>query len=126
MKIKTAWAVQSFLLCFLFNLALGALIFYMAGRCLEALNQWILPLTGEGAPALPEELHMALGGFAAFTAQARDYLLPLLGVLTLAVTFLLWFFVFLAGRRQIRRAGELPGVSPGTEVETQESKVLPA
>ena len=75
---------------------------------------------------MPEELHMALGGFAAFTAQARAYLLPLLAVLTLAVTFLLWFFVFLVGGRQIRRAGELPGVSPGTGVETQESKVLPA
>ncbi|MGC9966265.1 MAG: hypothetical protein ABSE08_12745 [Syntrophobacteraceae bacterium] len=125
MKIKSAWAVQSFLLCFLFNLALGALIFYMAGRCLEALNQWVSPLIGDGAPALPDELHMALGGFVAFSAQARGYLLPLLAVLTVAITFLLWFFVFLVGGRQIRRAGELSISPPGPEPESEESKVQP-
>jgi hypothetical protein len=112
MKIKTAWALQSFFLCFFINLAFGALIFYMSVKCLDALNQWVLPITGEGAPALTEELRMALGGFTAFISQARVYLMPLLGVLTLAVTFILWLFVFLAGGRQIRRAGELPEVVP--------------
>ncbi len=126
MKIKTAWAVQSFLLCFLFNLALGALIFYMAGRCLEALNQWVSPLMGNGAPAPPDELRMALAGFVAFTAQARSWLMPLLAVLTLAVTFLLWFFVFLVGARQIRRAGEPSGLSPEPEVEGPRSEVQTA
>jgi NhaP-type Na+/H+ or K+/H+ antiporter len=125
MKIKTAWALQSFLLCFLFNLALGALIFYMAGRCLEALNQWVSPLIGAGAPTLPGELHAALGGFAAFTDQAHNYLLPLLVVLTVAITLLLWFFVFLAGGRQIRRAGELSGMSSGPVAEADESGVEP-
>ena len=97
MKIKMAWAIQSFSLCFLFNLALGALIFYMADRGLEALNEWVSPLIGTGAPALPDDLHMALGSFGTFVVQMRGYLVPVLAALILAITLLLWFFVFLAG-----------------------------
>ncbi len=124
MKIKIAWAIQSFFLCFFFNMVLGGLIFYMADRGLEALNEWVSPAIGAGAPALPDDLRMALGGLETFVVQARRYLLPLLAALTLAITFLLWFFLFLVGRRQISRAGERAGLSIGPEVESQESKVL--
>jgi hypothetical protein len=121
MKIKMAWAIQSFSLCFLFNLALGALIFFIADRGLGALNEWVSPLIG--VPALPDNLHMALDAFGTFIAQARRYMMPLLAALTLAITFLLWFSIFLAGARQIRRAGELPGLSVGPEAGTQGPKV---
>jgi hypothetical protein len=125
MKIKKAWAIQSFCLCFLFNLALGALIFYMADRGLEALNQWISPLIGAGAPASPDDLHMALGGFGSFVADARRWLMPLLAALILAVTFLQWFFLFLAGSRQIRRAGERASLSPGDGERSGEPEAVP-
>jgi hypothetical protein len=125
MKIKKAWAIQSFCLCFLFNLALGAFMFYMADRCLEALNQWVSPLIGAGAPALPDDLQMALGGFRSFVADARGWLMPVLAALILAVTFLQWFFLFLVGGRQIRRAGERAALSPGSEEGSREFKAMP-
>ena len=78
MKIKTAWAIQSFFLCFLFNLAFAAVIFFMADRVLEALNEWVSPLTGPGAPALPDDLQMALGSFGNFVVQVRGYLMTVL------------------------------------------------
>ena len=111
MKIKMAWAIQSFCLCFLFNLAFAAVIFFMADRILEALNVWVSPLMGPGAPALPEDLQMALGSFGTFVVQVRGYLIPVLAALTSAFTLLLWFFLFLAGGRQIRKARERAGLS---------------
>jgi len=104
MKFKMAWAIQSFCLCFLFNLAFAAVIFLMADRTLEALNVWISPLMGPGASALPEDLQVALGSFGTFVVQIRGYLIPVLAALTTAITLLLWFFLFLAGGRQISRA----------------------
>jgi len=122
MKIKMAWAIQSFSLCFFFNLALGALIFFIGNRSLEALNEWVSLLTGAGAFAPPDNLHMVLDNFGTLIAQARRYMMPLLVSLTLAITFLLWFSVFLAGGRQIRRAGERLGLSIQPEAGTQEPK----
>ena len=104
MKSKMAWAIQSFCLCFLFNLAFAAVIFLMADRILEALNVWVSPLMGPGAPVLPEDLQMAVGSFGTFVLQIRGYLMPVLAALTTAITLLLWFFIFLAGGRQIGRA----------------------
>ncbi|MGO9372003.1 MAG: hypothetical protein ACLQBD_07855 [Syntrophobacteraceae bacterium] len=104
MKVKMAWAIQSFCLCFLFNLAFAAVIFLMADKILEALNVWVSPLMGPGAPVLSEDLQMALGSFGTFVVQIRGYLVPVLAALTTAVTLLLWFFLFVAGGRQIRRA----------------------
>src|SRR5208282_5226754 len=71
MKIKIAWAIQSLFLCFLFNLAFAAVIFFMADRILEALHEWVSPLTGPGAPALPDDLHMAVGSLVNFIVQLR-------------------------------------------------------
>ncbi|MGA2025937.1 MAG: hypothetical protein ABSH17_02580 [Syntrophobacteraceae bacterium] len=111
MKIKIAWAIQSFFLCFLCNLAFAAVIFFMADRILQGLHEWVLPLTGPGAPALPDDLHMALGGLGNFIVQLRGYLLTVLAALASAFTLLLWFFLFLAGGRQINRAGKMAGLS---------------
>ena len=47
---------------------------------------------------------MALGSFGTFVVQIRGYLMPVLAALTTAITLLLWFFLFLAGGRQIGRA----------------------
>jgi len=104
MKFKMAWGIQSFCLCFLFNLAFAAVIFLMADKILESLNVWVSPLMGPDAPALSEDLQMALGSFGTFVVQIREYLVPVLAALTTAITLLLWFFVFVAGGRQIRRA----------------------
>lgn len=123
MKTGTAWAVQSFCICFLFNLALGALIFFMAEKGLEAMNDWVTPLTGSGAPALPEEVHTVLAGFGSFAGEAKTYLLPMVAALTLAITSLLWLFVFLAGGRQIRKAGGRPPLQLEPEAGGQGPKV---
>ncbi len=105
MKIKMAWAIQSFFLCFLFNLAFAAVIFFMADRILEALNEWVSPLIGTGR-ACPA------GGFTHGAWRLRDFCrsdtripdAPCLPLWLSAFTLLLWFFLFLAGGRQIRRA----------------------
>jgi len=120
MKFKTAWAIQSFLLCFLFNLAFAAVIFFMADRILEALNEWVSPLMGPGPLALSEDLQMALGSFGTFVVQVRGYVMPVLAALTTAITLMLWFFLFLAGGRQISRAS----LSAHTKIQVSaESKV---
>lgn len=105
MKIKTAWAVQSLALCLLFNLAFTAVIFYMARRVIDASLLWVSALgVSSVAPAMSANAHEALGGLSALIAQARGYLGPVLLVLAPAFTLLLWFFLFLAGARQIRRS----------------------
>ncbi len=124
MKIKMAWAIQSFFLCFLFNLAFAAVIFFMADRILEALTEWVSPLTGPGAPALPDDLQMALGSFGNFMAQVRGYLMAVFAALASAFTLLLWFFLFLTGGRQIRRAGEWAGLSRVSEPEVSQSSEI--
>ena len=121
MKIKIAWAIQSFLLCFLCNLAFAAVIFFMADRILEAFNEWVSPLTGPGAPALPDDLHLALGGLWNFIVQVRGHLMTVLAALASAFTLLLWFFLFLAGNRQIKRAGKRAGLSLVPEPEASQS-----
>lgn len=121
MKIKITWAFQSFFLCLLFNLAFTAVIFFMADRILEALNEWVLPLTGPGGPALPDDARMALGSFGNFAAQVRGYLIPVLAALSSAFTLLLWFFLFLAGGGQIRKARERAGLSGKPQVEASQS-----
>ena len=126
MKIKIAWAIQSFFLCFLCNLAFAAVIFFMADRILQGLNQWVSPLTGPGAPSLPDDLHMALGGFGNFVVQIRGYLMTVLAALTSAFTLLLWFFLFLAGGRQINRAGKRAVLARVPEPEASQSMTVRA
>ena len=106
MKTKIAWAVQSFLLCFAFNLAFAAVVFFMAGKVLEGLNDWVSTLAGPGGAGLPEDLRTVLAGFGTFLVQLRRYMLPVLAGLASSFTLIMWFFIFLAGGRQIRRAGE--------------------
>ncbi|MFZ0944546.1 MAG: hypothetical protein WB930_07615 [Syntrophobacteraceae bacterium] len=121
MKIKIAWAIQSFFLCFLCNLAFAAVIFFMADRILQGLHEWVSPLTGPGAPALPDDLHLALGGLWNFIVQVRGHLMTVLAALASAFTLLLWFFLFLAGCRQIKRAGKGTGPARVPEPEARQS-----
>jgi len=116
MKFKMAWGIQSFCLCFLFNLAFAAVIFLMADTILESLNVWVSPLMGPDAPALSEDLQMALGSLGTFVVQIRGYLVPVLAALTTAITLLLWFFLFVAGGRQIRRAAVLSAAQAKIEI----------
>ncbi len=118
MKIKIAWAIQSFFLCFLFNLAFAAVLFYMADRILGAVNAWVSPFAGPGGPALPDDVHTALGGLGTFVIQAREQMLTVLAALASAFTLLMWFFLFLAGRRQIRKSATLAVSSCKPEPET--------
>jgi hypothetical protein len=115
MKIKIAWTIQSFFLCFLFNLAFAAVIFFMADRVLEALNEWVSPFAGSGGPDLPEDVRVGLAGLGSFVVQIRGYMMSVLAVLASAFTLLMWFFLFLAGRRQIGRAAKQAGSRPEPE-----------
>ena len=121
MKTKISWAIQSFFLCFLFNLAFTAVLFFMADKVLGALNEWVLPLTGPAGPALGDDARAALSSFGNFEVQVRGYLMPVLAALASAFTLLLWFFLFVAGRRQIRKAGERAALSGKPEVEAPQS-----
>ena len=105
MRIKRAWAFQSFIICVVFNAVLAGLIFFMADKVLEGLNEWASPFLKQGAPNLPDDVHSALTGFSNFLAQVRQYFAPVLGAMTSALTLLMWFCVVLTGRRQIDRAG---------------------
>ena len=116
MKITRAWTMQSFVICIVFNGILAGLIFFMADRIADGLNEWVSPFMKPGAPNLPDELHSALNGLGDFLAQLRRYLLPVLAGMTSAITLLLWFFISLAGRRQIDRAG---AETAACRVETQ-------
>jgi len=115
MKIKIAWGIQSFFLCFIFNLAFTAVVFFMADRVLEALNEWVSPFAGPGGPELPADVQMGLAGLRSFFVQIRGYMVSVLAALASAFTLLMWFFVFLAGRRQISRAARQAGALPGPE-----------
>jgi hypothetical protein len=105
MKIKRAWAVQSFVICVVFNAVLVGLIFLMADKILEGLNEWTSPFLKPGAPNLPDDVRSALSGFGNFLTQVHQYLVPVLAAMTSAITLLLWFCLLLLGRRQIDRAG---------------------
>ena len=117
MKIKSAWAIQSLFLCFLFNIAFTAVICFLGYKTLDALNEWISPLSSLEGAALPEDVHTALGNFSTVIAQAQGYVKIVLIPLASAFTLLLWFFLFLAGGRQIRRAGARDGLSRVPEPE---------
>jgi hypothetical protein len=104
MKIKRAWTVQSFFICIVFNGVLAGLIFLMATKILEGLNDWVSPFMKTGAPNLPDEVRSSLNSLGSFLAQLRQYLAPALAAMTSAITLLLWFCISLLGRRQINRA----------------------
>ena len=104
MKIVRAWAVQSFIVCILFNAVLAGLIFLMADKIMDGLSEWVSPFLKPGAPGLPEDVQSALGRAGIFLAELRYYLAPALAALTGAVTLLLWLSLFWIGGRQITRA----------------------
>lgn len=106
MRAKGAWAIQSFLLCVLFNGIFAALIFLMADLVLWELNGWVSPFLGSGATVLPEDMRSALSSLGTFVTELRQYLLPALAALASAVTLLMWFFLFLLGARQIGRTAK--------------------
>ncbi len=106
MKIRSgAWAVQSFLVCILFGSALAVILYLMADKVLEGMNQWVLPFIGPGAPGMPDELRAAMNNFGKFLTQLREYLIPALALLIASAALPLWFSLFLLGRRQMRIAG---------------------
>jgi hypothetical protein len=112
MKIKTAWAAQSFFLCFLFNLAFAAVVIFMAGGILDSVNDWVSPLAGPGGSELPGEVQTALAALKSFLVQTRGYLMGVLGALATAFTLLMWLALFLVGRRQIGRAAQQSRLRP--------------
>jgi hypothetical protein len=117
MKIKTVWALESLALCFLFNLAFAAVIFYMNHRLIEACRQWIAALGTTLKPSMPAEAHKAFDGLSTFITQASGRSLPVLAVLAFAFTLLLWFFIFLTGSSKLRRtaAETVTGLQDGQD-----------
>lgn len=113
MKTNRAWALQSFIACFFFNSVLACLIFFIADKIVGGISEWISPFLNPGAANIPDDMRSALGGIAIFLSELRSYLVPALAALAGAATLLLWFCVFLIGRRQIGRAAkEAPRPTP--------------
>ncbi|MEM5788472.1 MAG: hypothetical protein AAGU11_14260 [Syntrophobacteraceae bacterium] len=104
MGVRRAWAFQSFVICVLLNSVLAGLIFMMAQKIMAGIMEWTSPFLKPGASNLPHDLTSAFGSLNIFLSQLQQYLAPGLAALTLSVTLLLWFFVYLLGLRQIRRA----------------------
>ncbi len=101
MKAKGAWALLSFLTCFAFNAALAFVIYYMAGRIIDGLNELISPFSGAGAAGLSDDMRSALNNVGVFLGQLHQYMVPVLFALTAAVTLPMWFCVYLFGRGQV-------------------------
>jgi len=104
MKINRTWAIQSFMVCFFFNSVLAGLIYFMSGKILAGMAERISPFLKAGAPALPEEVHAALGIIAASITGLHAYLAPALAALVGAATLLLWLSIFFIGRRLLARS----------------------
>lgn len=104
MKSKRAWTLQSFIICIVFNGILAGLIFLMANKIVDGLNEWVSPFTKPGAPNLPDEVRSALSSLGGVLTQLRQYLAPALAAMSSAITLLLWLCISIAGRRQIDRA----------------------
>ena len=120
MKIKTAWAFQSLVLCMLFNLVFAAVILYMASGLIDASRQWIAALGASLPAGASPNAHAALVGLSALIAQAHGWVKPVLFLLASAFALLGWFFLFLTGGRQMRRV-ELKVESQMPQVEGRPS-----
>jgi len=107
MQIKRAWALQSFVLCFLLNAVLTVFLFIMADRVMQGLTEWVSPLRGPGAPILSDDARAALDGLRILIDQTHQYLARFLFVLSGVVTLLLWLLIYLLGSRQIDRASAI-------------------
>lgn len=119
MKPKRAWALQSFLVCMLFNALFAALIFMMADKILDSFTEWLTPFLAQGGDNLSGELHSALTSFGNFVNQLHHYLAPALAVLAGSIMLLLWICTLLLGLRLARRAVET-APCPGKPKEVME------
>lgn len=107
MKTKGAWALLSFLTCFAFNAVLAFVIYYMANRILEGLNELISPFVGAAGAGLSDDMRSALNNVRVFLGQLHQYMVPVLSALTVAVTLPLWFCIYLLGRGQRGQTSEI-------------------
>jgi hypothetical protein len=104
MKPKGAWTVRSFLICFACNAVLAVLLFMMADKVLDGLNEWVSPFLGPGAPSLPENVRSALSSLGGFVASLRENLAVAIGTAAGAAAAFTWLLLLIQGRALIGRA----------------------
>ena len=103
MKAKKGWTVLSFFTCFLWNIALVAAIFFVAGRVLSEMHHWVNPFLAPGA-GLPENARAAFLNMNRLILEVEKYLAPALFGAGGATAFFLWLSVLFQGRRLAERA----------------------
>ena len=104
MKARGAWTFRSFFICFAANAVLAGLLFLMADRVLDALNEWVAPFLASGAAALPEDARAAFSNLGGFLRMLRTNLAPGIAVVAGAGAFFMWLLLLIQGRVMIGRA----------------------
>lgn len=104
MRAKRIWTVQSLLTCFFWNAVLAGILYFVADRIIEALQQWIDPFLRNGPAGLPDDIQSALAHLQRFLDEMKEYLAPAIAGMVGTVTFFLWLFILLQGRGLANRA----------------------
>ena len=105
MRAKRIWTIQLLLTCLLWNAVLLALLFLAAKEILSAMHQWVNPFLATDA-ALPDDARSAFANIDQLLKPVELYLAPAIFGAGGLITFLLWLFVMLGGRRLARRVEE--------------------
>ncbi|MGV8073629.1 MAG: DUF2760 domain-containing protein [Syntrophobacteraceae bacterium] len=112
MRPKPIWAVQSFLISFLWNAVLLVVLYYMADEILQGFGKWVSPFLKPGGESLPNDVRTAFASLGEFANEMRFYLAPVVFGLGVVVTMIIWLSLFLLGCRFARRAALGSAASP--------------
>jgi hypothetical protein len=99
MKAKQGWTILSFFTCFLLNATLVAIFYFTAQQVVFGLQQWITPFLQPEALSLPDDVRLAFGSLGQFVKDLEKYLAPAIFGSGGIITFVLWLFIMLQGRR---------------------------
>ncbi|MBP8645853.1 MAG: hypothetical protein KBH99_07020 [Syntrophobacteraceae bacterium] len=106
MKAGRDWAVCSLTWCFLLNVTLAGLFYYLGEQVLLGMKQWVEVLAQATPAYVPEEVRWAHANLVKVVEETREYLVPVVWGMTGLVTLLLWAAVFLSGWGYARKAVE--------------------
>ena len=109
MQAKQMWTIRSLLVCIFWNAVLVAILYVMADRITEGMQQWTAPFIKAGGSPLPEDARSAFSNLDQFIAQTRNFLVPVIFGVGSCATFLLWLFILFQGRalaNQVEAAAE--------------------
>lgn len=122
MKPKQSWTVLSFFTCFLLNAALVALFYFTAQQVVYGLQQWVTPFLQVEGLNLPEDVSLAFQSLSQFIADMEKYLAPAIFGVGGVITFILWLFVMLQGRRLANRVSQETAAALPLETAPREEK----